>query len=367
MRGAVCHPSRPRGADDSHQRHRAPATRSTSLASRARGLSRLSLVGIAISVLAVAGVVWWALRQEPPKFPDTAGEWGALAGAIALYALATLVRGERWHSLLRAEGARPTRADAQGLNVVGYAANNILPARAGDAVRVFLMAPLAQTSKKAVLGTLLAERLLDIAVILTLFVVVGYGLLGEVGAGDVEWVALATAVVIGGGVIAVVLVRRNERLHALTAPILSSTLQLRGRHGLRLLCATLLIWALEAGVWMSVGAAAGFRMNPIEGCYIVALASVFALIPSGPGLRGHAGRRRDHRASSRSAGPSRRRVTYLILVRFVIAVPITVVGLGADGRPLRRPAEPAPGDDEAPRLRAARLRRCSSQPRSRCG
>ena len=180
-----------------------------------RGLSRLSLVGIAISAVAVAGVVWWALHQEPPKFPDTAGEWGALVGAIALYALATAVRGERWGSLLRAEGARPTRADYQCLNVVGYAANNILPARAGDLVRVFLMAPLAQTSKKTVLGTLLAERLLDIAVILTLFVVVGYGLLGEVGAGDVEWVALATVAVIAGGVIAVVLVRRNERLHAI--------------------------------------------------------------------------------------------------------------------------------------------------------
>jgi hypothetical protein len=65
--------------------------------------SRLSLIGIAISVLAVAGVVWWALRQEPPQFPDTPGEWGALAGAIALYAVATLVRGERWHSLLEAD------------------------------------------------------------------------------------------------------------------------------------------------------------------------------------------------------------------------------------------------------------------------
>ena len=71
-----------------------------------RGLSRLSLLGIAISVLAVGGVVWWALRQEPPQFPDTPAEWGALAGAIALYAVATLVRGERWHSLLRAEGGR---------------------------------------------------------------------------------------------------------------------------------------------------------------------------------------------------------------------------------------------------------------------
>ena len=291
-----------------------------------RGLSRLSLIGIAISLVAVAGVLWWALHQEPPAFPDSAGEWGALAGAIGLYAVATLVRGERWHSLLRAEGARPARADSHGLNVVGYAVNNILPARAGDAVRIFLMAPRAHTSKKAVLGTLLAERLLDVAVILTLFVAVGYGLLGEVGAGDVEWLALATAAVIAGGVAAVLLVRRNERLHAVTGPILSSTLQLRGRHGLRLLAATLLIWAIEAAVWMSAGAAAGFRMNLIEGCYIVALASVFALIPSGPGYAGT----QDAAAVTgilALGGSDSEAVTYLILVRFVLAVPITIAGL----------------------------------------
>jgi uncharacterized membrane protein YbhN (UPF0104 family) len=291
-----------------------------------RGPSRLSILGIAISVLAVAGVVWWALRQEPPQFPDSAAEWGALAGAIALYALATAVRGERWHSLLRAEGARPTRSDSHGLNVVGYAANNVLPARAGDAARVFLMAPRAQASKRTVLGTLLAERVLDIAVIITLFVVVGYGLLGKVGGGDIGWVALATVVVIAAAVAAVVLVRRNQRLHALAAPILSSTLQLRGRHGLRLLAATVVIWSLEAGVWMSVGAASGFPMNPIEGCYIVALASVFALIPSGPGYAGT----QDAAAVTgirALGGTGSQAVTYVILLRFVIAVPITIAGL----------------------------------------
>jgi glycosyltransferase 2 family protein len=178
-----------------------------------------------------------------------------------------------------------------------------------------------------VLGTLLAERLLDIAVILTLFVVVGYGLLGEVGAGSAQWVALATVVALAVGVTAVMLLRRNERLHRLTAPVLSSTLQLRGRHGARLLAATLLIWGLEAGVWMSVGAAAGFVMNPIEGCYIVALASVFALIPSGPGYAGT----QDAAAITgilALGGTDSQAVTYLILVRFVIAVPITVAGLG---------------------------------------
>jgi glycosyltransferase 2 family protein len=289
-------------------------------------VSRLSLIGIAISVVAVAGVVWWALHQEPPQFPDSAGEWGALGGAIALYALATLVRGERWLSLLRAEGGRPSRVDAQCLNAVGYAANNVLPARAGDAVRVFLMAPLAHMSKKAVLGTLLAERLLDIAVILTLFVVVGYGLLGEAGAGEVGWILLATVLLAGAAAVAVVLIRRNQRMHEFVAPILSSTLQLRGRHGLRLLGVTFVIWALEAAVWMSTGAAAGFAMDPIEGCYIVALASVFALIPSGPGYAGT----QDAAAVTgilALGGTQSQAVTYVILVRFVIAVPITIVGL----------------------------------------
>ena len=288
--------------------------------------SRLSLIGLVVSVLAVGGVVWWALQQEPPEFPDATSEWAALAGAIALYAVATLVRGERWRILLRAEGARPSRADAHGLNVVGYTGNNLLPARAGDAGRVFLMAPRAATSKKAVLGTLLAERLLDIAVILTLFVVVGYGLLGELGGGDIEWIGLASFGVVAAAAIAILLVRRNDRLHGLLAPILSSTLQLRGRHGLALLAGTVLIWALEAGVWMSAGTAAGFPMNPIEGCYIVALASVFALIPSGPGYAGT----QDAAAITgilALGGTHSQAVTYLILVRFVIVVPITLVGL----------------------------------------
>ena len=229
--------------------------------------------------------------------------------------------------LLRAEGARPSRADAHGLNVVGYTGNNLLPARAGDAVRVFLMAPLAATSKKAVLGTLLAERLLDIAVILTLFVVVGYGLLGEVGAGDVEWIALATA---GRGR------GRGDRRRARPPQRAPARGCSRRSCPRRCSCAgatvspcsprTVLIWALEAGVWMSAGAAAGFPMDPIEGCYIVALASVFALIPSGPGYAGT----QDAAAITgilALGGTHSQAVTYLILVRFVIAVPITLVGL----------------------------------------
>ena len=189
------------------------------------------------------------------------------------------------------------------------------------------MAPRAAMSKKAVLGTLLAERLLDIVVIVTLFVIVGYFLLGEVGAGSLEWIALATAVVVIGGTTAILLVRRNERLHGLAAadPLLHAAAARPPRA--LLLTLTLLVWVLEAATWMSVGAAAGFGMNPIEGCYLVALASVFALIPSGPGYAGT----QDAAAITgilALGGTHSQAVTYLILLRFVIVVPITLVGLG---------------------------------------
>ena len=104
------------------------------------------------------------------------------------------MRSERWQRLLVDEGAKPHRADTYALTVVGYMGNNILPARAGDAIRVVLMAPRAETSKRTVVGTLVAERLLDVAVLLVMFVVVGYGLLGEVGGNSVELIVIVAIV-----------------------------------------------------------------------------------------------------------------------------------------------------------------------------
>jgi uncharacterized membrane protein YbhN (UPF0104 family) len=259
--------------------------------------------------------------------PESGGEWLAALGAALLYGLATLVRSERWHRLLEDEGARPSRVDTHALNVVGYMGNNLLPARAGDAIRVVLMAPRAAASMRTVVGTLLAERLLDVGLLVVLFVIVGWGLLGEVGGDKVELVLLAAgglAVALG---IAYLLVRRNARIMGFLAPIASATLGLRrAHHGLRLLGITMVIWSIEAAVWMATGAAVGFGMTPIEGIYIVALASVFAMIPSGPAYAGT----QDAAAIigiKALGGTSAQAVAYVVMLRFVIVVPITLVGL----------------------------------------
>jgi uncharacterized membrane protein YbhN (UPF0104 family) len=285
-----------------------------------------SVLGIVISVVALAGVVWWALRQDAPRLPHGAGQIGALLAAIALYGLNTLVRSERWHRLLLDDGAHPARADSYALTTIGYAVNNVLPARAGDAARVVLMAPRAAASRRTVLGTIVAERLLDVGVILVLFLVVGYAILGNVGAGSVEWIALATAAVVAGVAVAIVLVRRNERVHDFVAPMLSSTARLLSRHGAQLVAMTFGIWLIEACAWIAVGHSVGFGMSFLEGLYLVALASVFALIPSGPG---YAGTQDAATVIGIKAigGTGATAVSYLVMLRFALLVPITVVGL----------------------------------------
>jgi uncharacterized membrane protein YbhN (UPF0104 family) len=289
--------------------------------------SRLSWLGLAVSLLAVAGVVWWASRQDPPELPSSGSELAALIGAIALYGLATVVRAERWQRLLVDERAVPARVDTYALTCVGYMGNNVLPARAGDAIRTVLMAPRAGTSMRTVVGTLVAERILDVAVLVVVFVVVGYGLLGEVGGDKVEIILLAVAGLAAAGFVAYRIVRRNEKLLAFIAPMASATLGLRrAHHGLLLLGMTLLIWAIEAGVWMSAAACVGFGMDPIEGLYIVALASVFSMIPSGPAYAGT----QDAAAIlgiKAVGGTGAQAVAYIVMLRFIIVVPITLVGL----------------------------------------
>ena len=111
------------------------------------------------------------------------------------------------------------------------------------------------------------------------------------------------------------------------APLASATLGLRrAHHGLRLLGLTLLIWAIETGVWMATGAAVGFDMTVIEGLYMVALASVFSMIPSGPG---YAGTQDTAVITGVKAlgGSGSTALSYILMLRFVIVVPITILGL----------------------------------------
>jgi glycosyltransferase 2 family protein len=99
----------------------------------ARG--RALLLPAIVSAIALVAVAWWASRQQLPELPAASVALPRLAAALALYALATVLRGERWLRLLRDASAYLSRTDAYAVTVVGYMGNNALPARAGDVLK----------------------------------------------------------------------------------------------------------------------------------------------------------------------------------------------------------------------------------------
>jgi uncharacterized membrane protein YbhN (UPF0104 family) len=300
----------------------------------ARGGRAVAIAGTVISLLAIAGVVWWALRQEPPDLPSTTREILALVGAVALYFAACGVRAERWLILMRRNGGHPLRRDMYGLTAVGYMGNNVLPARAGDALRVIFLFPRVDTDRRTIVGTLLAERVLDVVVLATLFVVLAFGALQGIEVPEGGRVVLGLGLV--GGVCAIAAAAwwglqrsgRAQRLRTFVAPMLAALGRLRGRHLSEVLALSLVVWGIEVVAWWMVGIASGLDVNLLEAGFILALSSMIVLIPSGPGYAGtlDVAIILATQALGRSASAG---LSYLLLLRFVIMVPITAAGFVA--------------------------------------
>ncbi|MEI4927522.1 hypothetical protein Q8G50_33945, partial [Klebsiella pneumoniae] len=70
---------------------------------------RFALIQALVSLVALAAVVWWATKQEAPELPSGADAIAWLVGALLIYAVATLVRGERWHRILEITGVHARR------------------------------------------------------------------------------------------------------------------------------------------------------------------------------------------------------------------------------------------------------------------
>src|SRR5215218_6832388 len=138
---------------------------------------RFAIIQALVSLVALAAFVWWASSQDSPHIPTAGDAIAWLLAAVGLYALATLVRAERWHQILELAKVHARRVDCYALTTVGYMGNNVLPARAGEALRVVLLAQRSNGSKRTLLGSVVAERLLDVIALLTIFIVTVYGVL----------------------------------------------------------------------------------------------------------------------------------------------------------------------------------------------
>jgi glycosyltransferase 2 family protein len=302
-----------------------PATFSMSLfASR-----RLLPLQIALWLIPLAGVAWWASTQRAPSLPDTASGGFELVAALAVYALATLARSERWHYILIEEGVPAKRADTHALVPVGYMGNNALPARSGEILRVYLLGARTGASKRTILGTVLVERALDALALGLLLVALAFSLSAKLPHSPAILVAAGAIVVLS--LAACVFVLRNARLRhrasALLKPLLRPGKQLLSLRGFGLFLFSIAIWSLEAGVYVLIGRSVGIPLNLHTGLSIVAFTNLCALVPAAPGYIGTYDAAVIFALKALTTVGKGAATSYLLLLRFVLFVPITIVGL----------------------------------------
>jgi uncharacterized protein (TIRG00374 family) len=105
------------------------------------------------------GAVWSEVRRARPLL---------LLAALVVTAVTYALRAFRWQYLLAPLG-RVRFSNAFRTTVIGFAATFLLPARAGEVIRPYLLARREGLPATAAFATVILERLLDLVAVLVLF------------------------------------------------------------------------------------------------------------------------------------------------------------------------------------------------------
>jgi glycosyltransferase 2 family protein len=243
---------------------------------------RQNFVRLAIGSAATGLFLWLFLRiahvgdawKEIKALPAWAigGGIGFVLASCALVAL-------RWRYLFAAARYQTQTRRLLSIFCVGAAANNILPARGGDLLRLESVRQHYSIPPFVTAGTLFAERLLD-GVVLSVFILLGALWIGETGVLLLVGIALSAGCVLG--IVLVTLAARGPeraeelvwkatkwlpaRWHARvgrwTANFLEGLGAFRARRSLvRVLWTSLAIWLANFGMYVVVGKAYGADLS----------------------------------------------------------------------------------------------------------
>jgi glycosyltransferase 2 family protein len=222
-----------------------------------------------------------------------------LVPALLVLAVAIVLRALRWRLLISSEH-RPSTSAVTSALLVGYLFNSILPGRAGEAIRVVFLRQRAGTPKFVALGTVIAERAIDVLTLLVLLFVAAPFV------PDTDWLPRVLAlgvvffvVIIGVGTAFAFYGERPARL--LLRPLgvlprmsrdrleLAAANLMRGLSAFRSPTVALPAFALTAASWILIAFASwicmrGFdlRLGFSAAVLVVVAINLAMILPSGP-------------------------------------------------------------------------------------
>lgn len=257
-----------------------------------------AIVGIAVSVVAIV-VVLGSVDVGRTLDVLSRASLGWVLAVAAFIVGDVLIRAIRWQRLLepiRHVGWRPVLAYL----LVGYLANNVLPARLGELVRSHYLGDREGMSRTTTLGTVVVERVVDTGVVVAIaaFAILVLNVRGVV----------TDAVIIGAAIVAMLVVglaigvaahrlpgaewlaqraARWPRVGELVGK-LRSGLAVAGRPRtlLEALALSVVAWAATLLAFAAAGQAVGLELRIGEAALLSSGVALASAIPSGPGYLG---------------------------------------------------------------------------------
>lgn len=230
-----------------------------------------------------------ALRFEHPLW---------ILGVLGFTAAGYTLRCVRWTRMMRPTGAR--FAVCARVLMTSLAANNILPLRIGDVMRIFTYSSDLGTSPSVILSTVILEKLLDIFVLVLIFV----STVGSIATPRLRMIADISLAISTVGLLVLLLGARplqapvqrlfarlpaNSKL-AKVEHWITLALDATGRLGvsgsLLLLLQSIVIWGCEGMIFVSAIRLLGLPVDRIGPWLAVSFANLSYLIPSSPGAIG---------------------------------------------------------------------------------
>jgi glycosyltransferase 2 family protein len=259
-----------------------------------RGPVLRAVLGGVISIVAL----WFVLRGvDLARTGDLLRRadlrWVAFAAALLTLDLA--VRGLRWQRLLRPIAHVPY-LPMFGYLLIGYVANNVLPARLGELIRVHYLGDREGISRASALGTVVVERVVDLVAVVSIAAVALLVLSVRGVVANAILVGAAVAglllVALGLGIVAHRLpgmdriraaVERYPRVADL-ARSLQGGLAVAGRPRtlVEALGTSAVSWSMAILAFAAIGQAIGIQLSIGQAALIASGVALASAVPAGP-------------------------------------------------------------------------------------
>ena len=244
-------------------------------------------IGVVFFVLVLQQTSW---SQVKDILLATDSRW--IAVAIATYGISMIIRVERWRLLLW--GVKPLSFKAVSVAlVVGYAMNNILPARLGELFRADFAARRHDLSRSATIGSIALERTLDglivvLSLVLGRFFVSQSPLLNTLTiAGFILFVGIAIALwVVSADKTSQLFNRVPDRIRSKIVSFQTGLSAMRGTQLGRVVAFSLFVWVFEAIAHWSILHSINVSLAWTQMLLVVGVVNLSTLIPSAPGFAG---------------------------------------------------------------------------------